>query len=151
MVVSETAGNSISDRGSKPCCSMQFAQRPGGAYALKANPHFPQVRVSAMEGLAAFRCCSRRSVPKANSQKCYSVLFKTWAPLAFETTGRPCPRTEHSLSSGRHVAKPALRRIHSVGQKQTKGTKGSCAAEGQTRTAASINGLATLRSGTNLP
>jgi hypothetical protein len=39
---------------------MQFAQRPGGAYALNVNPHFPQTRVSAIELVVAFRFCYLR-------------------------------------------------------------------------------------------
>jgi len=51
---------------------MQLAQRPGGAYALKANPHFQQTRVSAIELFVDLQFSSRRNLPKAKSQKCYS-------------------------------------------------------------------------------
>jgi hypothetical protein len=56
---------------------MQLAQRPGGAYALNATPHFPQRRVSAMARIAAFRCCFRQHVPKANSGECYKLRSKS--------------------------------------------------------------------------
>jgi len=56
---------------------MQLAQRPGGAYALKANPHFPQTRVSAIEQFVDLWFSSRRNLPKAKSQKCYSFLSKS--------------------------------------------------------------------------
>ena len=55
---------------------MQFAQRPGGAYALKVNPHFPQTGISAIEPLVASWSCSLQGFPKAIHRKMLQTLFE---------------------------------------------------------------------------
>src|SRR6266516_601215 len=59
---------------------MQLAQRPGGAYALKANPHFPQTRASAIERFVAFRFYCLRNFPKGKHRKCYRLFPKSELP-----------------------------------------------------------------------